>query len=137
MQESDYSWRGHIGGIEELRQNGWTIFTVTIHKLIAEEFDINCQLMGQGDNQVLICKYPKNSSHTRQIHEEFIDSLELILKKIGPPLKARETWMSSVFFIYGKNPIYKGNRPTNEQFQNLESTPSSIAANTSSASIMN
>lgn len=76
MKEGPYSWRGHLGGIEGLRQKGWTIFTVTLLKLIAEEDSVNCQLMGQGDNQVLICKYSKSCTNIKETHEGFISSLK-------------------------------------------------------------
>lgn len=117
--------------------------------MVAEKFNINCSLMGQGDNQVLICKYPKSIIDIKSTHEIFMHRLERILETIGPPLKARQTWVSSKFFIYGKVPILEGtplglsqkklsraNRLTNEDFQNLESTLSSIAANSSAASTM-
>lgn len=145
--QSEGIWFDHLGGIEGLRQKGWTIFTVVLLKYIAEVNDIKCQIMGQGDNQVLILDYPIDDPRPlRERHEQFLEELNGVLKHIGPPLKMEETWSSSHFFIYGKFPVYLGKpksmslkklcrtmRLTNEGFQNLESTLSSITANASAA----
>lgn len=145
--DSDGIWFDHLGGIEGLRQKGWTIFTVVLLKYIAEVNDIKCQIMGQGDNQVLILDYLIDDPRSlRERHEQFLEELNGVLKHIGPPLKMEETWSSSHFFIYGKFPVYLGKpksmslkklcrtmRLTNEGFQNLESTLSSITANASAA----
>lgn len=146
LKESDYSWTGHLGGIEGLRQKGWTIFTVVILKYIADDLFIDCQIMGQGDNQVLLCTYHKEEISFAEQHMRFLSNLNSFLSLIGPPLKLEETWSSSCFFIYGKYPVYKGAplsmslkklcrtmRLTNEGLQNLESTLSSIAANACAA----
>lgn len=140
-------WRNHLGGIEGLRQKGWTIFTVVILKYVAELLDVECQLMGQGDNQVLILTYVTESTRElKQLHSNFLQKLSEFLSYIGPPLKVEETWSSSHFFIYGKYPVYQGvpmslslkkicraMRLTNDKLQNLESTCSSITANASAA----
>lgn len=58
LRESDNVWKRHLGGLEGLRQKGWTIWTVVILKRVAKSFGIQCQIVGQGDNQVLISSYP-------------------------------------------------------------------------------
>lgn len=57
MKEGIGVWRGHLGGIAGMRQKGWTIFTVIILKYVCELNQTSCELLGQGDNQVLITKY--------------------------------------------------------------------------------
>lgn len=146
--QSEAIWTDHLGGIEGLRQKGWTIFTVVLLKYISEIHDVKCQIMGQGDNQVLILEYQviNGGPSLREKHNEFLIALNEFLSHIGPPLKMEETWSSSHFFIYGKFPVFKGKpmslsmkklcrtmRLTNEGFQNLESTLSSISANASAA----
>nr|QMP82342.1 RNA-dependent RNA polymerase [Coleopteran rhabdo-related virus OKIAV29] len=141
-------WDDHLGGIEGLRQKGWTIFTVVILKFVSSLFGVKCSIMGQGDNQVLFCQYPGhlNDEEVRSRHTKFIEGLKETLLLIGPPLKLEETWSSSNFFIYGKYPVLKGipltvslkrliraSRMTNEDLQTLEATLSSIAANAASA----
>lgn len=93
-------WTGHLGGIEGLRQKGWTIFTVVLLKYIAEVNEVHCQIMGQGDNQVLIVQYVNEDERPlRNRHERFLEALDNYLTGIGPPLKLEETWSSSLFFI--------------------------------------
>ncbi|KAL1454587.1 hypothetical protein WDU94_010807 [Cyamophila willieti] len=144
---SEAVWRGHLGGIEGLRQKGWTIVTVVLLKYIAELNNIRCQIMGQGDNQVLVLSYPiDHPVSLRQRHSTFLKHLDLYLSYFGPPLKLEETWSSSNFFAYGKVAIFEGvplsmslkkicrsNRLTNEGIQSLGATLSSIAANSAAA----
>lgn len=143
-------WTDHKGGIEGLRQKGWTIFTVVILKFIAEQLKVDCEIMGQGDNQVLILKYHSSDPEVvKRDHQNFMEHLNHFLNYIGPPLKLEESWSSSKFFIYGKFPVYDGQplgmslkkicrlmRLTNEGMLNLDSTLSSISANASAATSM-
>lgn len=50
--------RGHLGGIEGLRQKGWTLWTISLIRLIAEKFEFKIRIMGQGDNQMLLLEFP-------------------------------------------------------------------------------
>lgn len=61
------SWYGHLGGIEGLRQKGWTIWTVSLILLAAEDFPITLRLMGQGDNQILREIFPEEIPIPRQM----------------------------------------------------------------------
>jgi hypothetical protein len=105
------------------------------------------QLLGQGDNQVLINHYYlKVNVSVGQQHEHFLRHLNEILSTIGPSLKQEESWFSSLYFTYGKFPIYNGvplsmslkrmsrcSRLNNEGMVNLDSVLSSVSANTSAA----
>lgn len=142
------SWYGHLGGIEGLRQKGWTIWTVTLILLCAEDVAIDLQLMGQGDNQVLRQTFKPNIPEDKCLkeHYRFLSKLEKMLKVVGPPLKVEETWTSADLFIYGKYVIYRGCpletsykrlcrmfKMSNEDFPTMESAISSMTANVSSA----
>ncbi|AJG39155.1 RNA-dependent RNA polymerase [Wuhan Ant Virus] len=142
------SWYGHLGGIEGLRQKGWTLWTISLILLAAENYPIRLKLMGQGDNQILREIFPQELTPDRQLelHFQFLQQLNLILEHIGPPLKMEETWTSREFFVYGKYLMYKGAalpmyakricrmfRLSNEDYPTLESTISSLTANLSSA----
>lgn len=140
-------WSRHLGGVEGLRQKGWTLFTVSLIKRVARILGLNCTLMGQGDNQVLVTTYSCDSKRSfSEQHEEFINTLTRCLASIGPPLKPEETWSSSHLFSYGKYAVWKGAplsnglkmiikmaRMTNEGLQNLASTLSSMTANCTAA----
>lgn len=142
------SWYGHLGGIEGLRQKGWTIWTVTLILLCAEDSAIELKLMGQGDNQIMKQTFRPNRPESECLteHYKFLSKLENILKVVGPPLKVEETWTSADLFIYGKYVIYKGCpletsykrlcrmfKMSNEDFPTMESAISSMTANVSSA----
>lgn len=144
LKESLSVWSGHLGGIEGLRQKGWTIWTACILRYIIELTGVKAQIMGQGDNQVIICSYPKTlpPENIKVQHQRFITVLENFISDFGPPLKRDETWESSQLFLYGKYPIYKGTpRPmsckkvcrmmkmSNEGFPTIESCLSSLSAN--------
>ncbi|UDL13998.1 MAG: RNA dependent RNA polymerase [Xiangshan rhabdo-like virus 4] len=151
LKPSPYVWRGHLGGIEGLRQKGWTLWTVIILKYIMQICNINAQLMGQGDNQVLICSYPASLSTEEIIstHKKFLATLEDFISDLGPPLKREETWESTSLFMYGKFPIYKGcpqplsmkklsryMRSSNVGFPTVDSSLSSLSAGFFDASWM-
>lgn len=77
MCESWASWNGHLGGIEGLRQKGWTIFTVNLIRMVAEQHNVQFHLMGQGNNQVLRIRYAKSlgPEQIKRLHESFFNSL--------------------------------------------------------------
>nr|DBA44345.1 TPA_asm: RdRp [Alphahymrhavirus sp. 'ectemnius'] len=142
------TWSGHLGGIEGLRQKGWTIWTVSIILLAAEDLNFKLKLMGQGDNQVLKLTFPLDTSKDENDTTlyGFLDSLNNILAHIGPPLKLEETWASRDLYIYGKYIIYRGApltmslkrlirmfRLSNEDYPTMEAAISSLSANLTSA----
>ncbi|ALU09129.1 RNA-dependent RNA polymerase [Gammahymrhavirus longicaudata] len=148
LVEDEYCWSGHLGGIEGLRQKGWTIFTVCIIRAGLEEQEVKFSLMGQGDNQVLRVTYPNSLSPSdiKAKHKSILQSLETIFNQIGPPIKPSESWTSSTLFIYGKFPILNGCPLSmsmkkacrmfpfsNEGYPTLESGLSSISANLTAA----
>nr|QMP82220.1 RNA-dependent RNA polymerase [Lepidopteran rhabdo-related virus OKIAV32] len=148
LEPDEGCWYGHLGGIEGLRQKGWTVWTVVLLKMAAEPFDFDLKIMGQGDNQMLSLEFPESYSSQLMIEQtnKFLDGLDNILAVIGPSLKLEETWISTDFFLYGKYPIYKGSavcmsmkkacrmfRGCNEDYPTVESSLSSLAANLYSA----
>lgn len=80
--ESEGIWTNRLGGIEGLRQKGWTIITVV---QVAELNNVRCQIMGQGDNQVLVLSYPK--AHPVPVSERHAAFINTQLSHFGPPLK--------------------------------------------------
>jgi len=144
MKTGDECWTGHLGGLEGLRQKGWTIFTVCIIKSIMEKFKIKYTLLGQGDNQVLILYYDHqlDGITIQNLHQEILDDMEIVFSQIGPPIKPSESWSSSNIFVYGKFTIVNGcpmvnngkklcrmMAMSNEGFPTLESSISALSAN--------
>ncbi|AVM86063.1 L protein [Chimay rhabdovirus] len=150
LREDASCWTEHYGGIEGLRQKGWTIFTVALIRLIADQHDIEISLMGQGDNQVLKCSFPASMTNQeiKERHQKFLDHLFSEFGLVGPPLKRSETWTTSNLFIYGKFPVLQGVplpmslkrvcrmfRLSNEGFPTLESSLASIFTNVIAATL--
>lgn len=110
LVEEIAGWRGHLGGVEGLRQKGWTVWTVCIILEAAHDLPLKLGLMGQGDNQIMRESFPDMVSKTEAliIHYQFLKRFDRILSHIGPPLKPEETWTSFDLFVYGKYIIYKG-----------------------------
>ncbi|APG78823.1 RNA-dependent RNA polymerase [Wenling crustacean virus 10] len=148
IKEGWGSWTGHLGGIEGLRQKGWTIFSLHVLKRVAKTCGVDFSIMGQGDNQVLRVKYPKSLGLmvAKEKHNLFVKTLEEILGQIGPPNKPSETWASSSCFSYGKFWVVNGVplcmnlkrlarifRLSNEGFPTVTSSLSSATANLMSA----
>lgn len=105
LEEDEGCWSGHLGGIEGLRQKGWTIFTVALLRLVADEAGVLVGLMGQGDNQVLRCSYPASREDAKisQAHQEFFRVLIEKTQLIGPPPR----------------PVKLGLRPTSSCTENI------------------
>ncbi|KAI0978931.1 hypothetical protein GJ496_004535 [Pomphorhynchus laevis] len=67
---NDYTWLGHLGGFEGLRQKGWTIVTVSAIRLVSSEVKIPIKIMSQGDNQILkITIKRENKNHEHQARQ--------------------------------------------------------------------
>nr|DBA36634.1 TPA_asm: L [Cucurbita betacytorhabdovirus 1] len=120
IYESEKIYTGHTRGFEGLRQKGWTIATVVTIAYICKKLNIDWQLMGQGDNQVLMVtiysKYArrfglKSKKSVDDINRQLNLLRETLISEFqmqGLALKPLETWISDTFFSYGKTPIYKG-----------------------------
>lgn len=109
-------WDGHLGGIEGLRQKGWTLLTIATLKEIADRHHVSMQLLGQGDNQVLCVKVNlldrSDSAITAAITKfnNFRHEVFTIFDNLSLPIKSEETWSSSELFAYGKDLYYQGRR---------------------------
>lgn len=118
--EPPYSFTGHKGGQEGLRQKGWTIFTVVCLDWICRKHNCTYKIMGMGDNQVLqltmyTYKVDASGRATERGKEEMqkvlfglFDDLLDVFSDLGLPLKPLETWISEDLFVYGKYPVLKG-----------------------------
>lgn len=144
FKECPELWTGHLGGIEGLRQKGWTVWTVCLLLFVSEGLTGQLELMGQGDNQVIKITYPPHLTPEKitKKHQEFLSKLDDVLTRIGPPLKLEETWTSSDTYVYGKFIIHRGVplsmsmkkisrlfHLSNDLFPTIESSLSSLSAN--------
>ncbi|UOX72924.1 RNA-dependent RNA polymerase [Wenzhou Myotis laniger tupavirus 1] len=147
-------WNGQAGGLEGLRQKGWSILNLLLILRIGKLRNTEIKILAQGDNQVLNMHY-KLPSHRDQL--ELLECIKEITRnndyimmevdnwtqRLGLIINKDETMQSADFLIYGKIPIYRGNLTlpeskrwarvncvTNDQlptFANVLSTVSSTA----------
>ncbi|AWK49433.1 putative L protein [Cytorhabdovirus fragariarugosus] len=115
-----FSFQNHQGGMEGLRQKGWTIFTVCALEVVLSQYDCTYRIMGMGDNQVLqITLYTGKLNDDGSASDEGLSEMKETMRRIfealvntftsaGLPLKPLETWMSEDLYVYGKIPLWKG-----------------------------
>ncbi|AYH53273.1 putative L protein [Trifolium pratense virus B] len=120
VPEPPYSFTGHKGGQEGLRQKGWTIFTVVGLDWICRKHNCTYKIMGMGDNQVLQLTFytyrvdasgkatTKGIEEMRKVLFGLFDDLLDVFSELGLPLKPLETWISEDLFVYGKYPVLRG-----------------------------
>nr|WNV48285.1 MAG: RNA-dependent RNA polymerase [Cnidium virus 2] len=118
--EEPFAFTGHRGGMEGLRQKGWTIFTVCCLNMVCSKYNCTYKIMGMGDNQVLqITLYTYKIDHRGNPTEEGCQEMKGVLdelfadlvytfRQLGLPLKPLETWMSEDLYLYGKYPLLRG-----------------------------
>ncbi|WPV62684.1 MAG: RNA-dependent RNA polymerase [Wufeng shrew rhabdovirus 7] len=112
-------WHGHKGGMEGLRQKGWTVIGILLFRRVTQEHTVDMKMLAQGDNQVfsLLYQIPPSTDDKQYVSEiqrlrkktESILS-EVIVKSnmLGLPVKKEETWISRSVFLYGKTPVING-----------------------------
>ncbi|DBA36931.1 TPA_asm: L [Arctium alphacytorhabdovirus 1] len=120
VSDEPFVFTGHKGGMEGLRQKGWTIFTVCCLNMVCERYNCTYKIMGMGDNQVLqvtLYTYKVDSrgvateqgcAEMRNTLRALFEALIYTFRQIGLPLKPLETWMSEDLYLYGKYPLLRG-----------------------------
>ncbi|DAZ90630.1 TPA_asm: polyprotein [Amentotaxus virus 1] len=114
LEDGPMCYRGHMGGMEGLRQKGWTVGTVCLIDYVARFCKVKYKLMGQGDNQIIQlimndamwteCEWSEDVKRmeARKITEGFERKLEEVFNEVGLPIKPKECWKSANLFMYGK-----------------------------------
>lgn len=99
----------HLGGYEGMHQKKWTLITQMIIIQTAKQLNYNINLIGQGDNQVIILKMTEGMKmHPRYHVENLMGQLENNFRKLNLELKLEETWFSYHLLEYGRERYYKG-----------------------------
>ncbi|UYD62338.1 RNA-dependent RNA polymerase [Boana pugnax lyssa-like virus 1] len=113
-------WNGQKGGLEGLRQKGWSLISLLMISRESESRNTDTKILAQGDNQVMCPTYQLS----RGLKEEDLDiELSNISRnanaifenvkrgalKLGLIIKGEETMCSYDFLIYGKTPLFRGN----------------------------
>ncbi|AVJ54239.1 RNA-dependent RNA polymerase [Taiwan bat lyssavirus] len=120
MGDGPTCWNGQDGGLEGLRQKGWSLVSLLMIDRESQTRNTRTKILAQGDNQVLCPTYMLSSGLN---NEGLLYELDSISKnaisiyraiedgasKLGLIIKKEETMCSYDFLIYGKTPLFRGN----------------------------
>lgn len=100
--------------MEGLRQKGWTLATLLLILVASWRCGTIATLTGQGDNQVIYLRLPKNVTleGLRMTRHQYIawfqETLLELCTKAGITLKLAETWVSTSLLEYSREFFFKG-----------------------------
>lgn len=112
-------WTGSNGGLEGLRQKGWSIVSLLNIERSRKVRNTRVSLLAQGDNQVICTHYKVQSGWTpEQLRDQLYDvhsnnavimaTVSDNITRLGMSLNKDETMQSADYLNYGKIPVYKG-----------------------------
>ncbi|AZL49339.1 RNA-dependent RNA polymerase [Charleville virus] len=112
-------WQGQLGGLEGLRQKGWTISSMLMLLRIPRSRNTLVRTLAQGDNQIVVTSYrPKgftDDTEKRFIYNEVFTNNMRIMEEVrngarmmGLNIKEEECMQSIGYLNYGKIVIIKG-----------------------------
>nr|DAZ87800.1 TPA_asm: hypothetical protein [Triaenorhabdovirus 1] len=114
-----WCWKNHLGGLEGLRQKGWSVVGALLLRAASRKTGVNFRVLLQGDNQIVIisrpCKYidgspewVKEATMCMSSATKLLDTIAKLSSKIGLITKKEETWASASLLLYGKAPVIGG-----------------------------
>ncbi|FAA01392.1 TPA: RNA-dependent RNA polymerase [Anole lyssa-like virus 1] len=120
VSEGPVCWNGQEGGLEGLRQKGWSLVSLLMIEREALVRNTRTKILAQGDNQVLCPTYHLSEGLNKTGLEYELDNIarnasaiyraiEEGARKLGLIIKKEETMCSFDFMIYGKTPLFRGN----------------------------
>ncbi|UYL94385.1 MAG: putative RNA-dependent RNA polymerase [Hattula rhabdovirus] len=112
-------WRGQAGGIEGLRQKGWSVVNLLAVERNSRIRNTDVSALAQGDNQVIITKFLvadwRNEAELKgrlksiiNNNASIMDSITEGTGKLGLIINKEETLQSASMLVYGKNIIFHG-----------------------------
>nr|UYL95634.1 MAG: RNA-dependent RNA polymerase [Tongren Rhabd tick virus 3] len=121
VPKGDYMvvWEGQDGGLEGLRQKGWSVLNLLVILREALVRNTKVQTLAQGDNQVICTQYKLPDGlpdhyldfELEQIFANNAAIMAAIHKgtaKLGLIINQKETLVSSDYLTYGKVPVFRG-----------------------------
>nr|CAG9163313.1 MAG: RdRp L [Obodhiang virus] len=113
-------WEGQKGGLEGLRQKGWSVLNCLMIERESKIRNTQIGLLAQGDNQVITTHYktePYQTEEELHMHinniiannNKIMDAILEGTEKLGLKINMDETIQSADYINYGKVPIYRGN----------------------------
>lgn len=110
-EDSDTMWRGDGSGKEGIEQRFWTVLTSCMFTLALWDTPYQAQLLGQGDNQVLVI--PMIGVKKEDLEGEAGKIMRLIestCTQFGHTAKPEEFMESMTMLTYGKAPHIHGSK---------------------------
>lgn len=113
------AWEGQAGGLEGLRQKGWSVVDYLGIERQARIRNTEVRCLAQGDNQIICTLYKIRSSRSddetqahlqdaKKNNDIIMDSIRVGAGKLGLVINEDETLQSSSMIVYGKVIIYHG-----------------------------
>lgn len=147
------SWQGQLGGLEGLRQKGWTVVSLLVIERESKIRNTLTKVLAQGDNQVVCTYYELPSDVDHKIVDAEIPNVTLNngkivaaisqgTRRLGLQINLDETLISSDYLNYGKIILFRGRMLplttkrwsrvtciTNDQIPSLGNIMSAVSAN--------
>lgn len=147
------SWNGQRGGLEGLRQKGWSVVNLLVIERESRIRNTEIKTLAQGDNQVICTQYVINPSKTEaelsnhilsamQNNDVIISAIRNATARIGLRINEDETLQAADLLIYGKTIVFRGNLTcleekrysrvtctTNDQLPSLGNVLSTVSTN--------
>lgn len=112
---AEASKRRHLGGFEGLAQKLWTACTYAMIEYAVRGFGLSYKLVGQGDNQVIVSKIPREgrtSDHQKAVIKAtktlIAEAVSLVAEAVGQEVKPEECVESTTVLSYSKIFFVKG-----------------------------
>ncbi|AJR28317.1 polymerase [Parry Creek virus] len=146
-------WDGQKGGLEGLRQKGWSVLNYLVIERESRIRNTKVKVLAQGDNQTISTFYHLQShfdenelveqlNHICKNNKAIMNAIEQGTTKLGLVINRDETMVSADYLNYGKVPIFRGiirglhlkrwsrvNCVTNDQVPSLSNSLASCATN--------
>ncbi|KAH7940869.1 hypothetical protein HPB49_007269 [Dermacentor silvarum] len=117
--EGIFFWNGQAGGLEGLRQKGWTLLKLLVILRESKVRNTRVTVLAQGDNQVINTHYVLSERLSeieltvalQQVYKnnsEITSALVRGMQKLGLKLNREETMTSTEYLNYGKVPVIRG-----------------------------
>lgn len=100
--------KNFIGAMEGLCQKFWTHPTGALIRYVMETSNVSGDIMGQGDNQVIVLHFSKDDTRVTEKREAFLKNLSAGFQGMNHELKRKETWWSTKLHEYSKQRVFKG-----------------------------
>ncbi|AHX81844.1 RNA polymerase [Sunguru virus] len=112
-------WQGQPGGLEGLRQKGWSLLNIVLLDRISKKRNTRLRLLAQGDNQIVCSQFrltdireDKVIEHIEEVKQQnkaIMADIESGTGELGLIINKDETMLSTEYLNYGKVPVYRGN----------------------------